>query len=108
MRPCNIDPEISSGRIKDLAALKELTGQIPIFVEAKGKDGYEVRLHTKHLFSANEYPSIEDDTDAHYRREVIISFPYTYELIAQEQQQNLNDKLEEATKLEESERQIPI
>jgi P4 family phage/plasmid primase-like protien len=94
----NVDPELSSGRIKDLAALKELTGQIPIFVEAKGKDGYEVRLHTKHFFSANEYPSIEDDTDAHHRREIIISFPYTYELIAQEQQQSLNDKSEEVRK----------
>jgi P4 family phage/plasmid primase-like protien len=94
----NIDPELSSGRIKDLAALKELTGQIPIFVEAKGKDGYEERLHTKHFFSANEYPSIEDDTDAHHRREIIISFPYTYELIAQEQQLSLNDKSEEVRK----------
>jgi P4 family phage/plasmid primase-like protien len=94
----NIDPEMSCGRIKDLAALKELTGQIPIFVEAKGKDGYEVRLHTKHFLSANEYPSIDDDTDAHYRREIIISFPYTYELIAQEQQQSLNDKSEEVRK----------
>lgn len=94
----NIDPEMSSGRIKDLAALKELTGQIPIFVEAKGKDGYEVKLHTKHFLSANEYPSIDDDTDAHYRREIIISFPYTYELIAHEQQKSWNGKLEEIRK----------
>jgi putative DNA primase/helicase len=81
----NIDPELSSGRIKDLAVLKELTGQIPIFVEAKGKDGYEVVLHVKNLFSANELPPIEDDTDAHYRREVLISFPYKFELLAKEQ-----------------------
>jgi P4 family phage/plasmid primase-like protien len=94
----NIDPELSSGRIKDLAALKELTGQIPIFVEAKGKDGYEARLHTKHFLSANEYPSIDDDTDAHHRREIITSFPYTYELIAQEQQKSWNGKLEEVRK----------
>jgi putative DNA primase/helicase len=81
----NIDPELSSGRIKDLAVLKELTGQIPIFVEAKGKDGFEVVLHVKNFFSANELPPIEDDTDAHYRREVIISFPYKFELILNDQ-----------------------
>jgi len=87
----NIDPEISSGRIKDLAAVKELTGQIPIFVEAKGKDGYEVKLHAKHFFNANQLPPIEDDTDGHYRREIIISFPYSYEVVAQEQQGDGND-----------------
>jgi P4 family phage/plasmid primase-like protien len=86
----NIDPEISSGRIKDLASLKELTGQIPIFVEAKCRDGYEVKLHTKHFFNANQLPSIEDDTDAHYRREIIISFPHRYEMIAQQQQDDDN------------------
>jgi P4 family phage/plasmid primase-like protien len=94
----NIDPELSSGRIKDLAALKELTGQIPIFVEKKGKDGYDVILHAKHFFNANQLPPIEDDTDGHYRREIIISFPYRYEVVAQEQQRSLNGKMEEVRK----------
>jgi putative DNA primase/helicase len=73
-----------------IAALKELTGQIPIFVESKGKDGYETILHVKNFFSANELPPIEDDTDAHYRREVIISFPYKFELISKEQDRTVS------------------
>jgi P4 family phage/plasmid primase-like protien len=94
----NIDPEITSGRIQDLAVLKELTGQIPIFVESKGKDGHEVNLHAKPFFSANELPPIEDVTNARYRREIIISFPYTYELIPKEQQQDLNCESDEVRK----------
>jgi P4 family phage/plasmid primase-like protien len=94
----NIDPEITSGRIQDLAVLKELTGQIPIFVESKGKDGHEVNLHAKPFFSANELPPIEDVTNARYRREIIISFPNTYELIPKEQQQGLNFESDEVRK----------
>jgi putative DNA primase/helicase len=58
-----------------MSILKELTGSQPIRVEPKYKDAYTTRLWAKHFFSTNEMPEMKDYSDAHYRREVIISFP---------------------------------
>jgi len=71
----NIDMEMSGGTIDDLSILKELTGQQPIRIEPKYMQAYTTRLWAKHWGSANEMPRIKDDSDAHFRRENIISFP---------------------------------
>jgi putative DNA primase/helicase len=71
----NIDMEMSRATIDDMSVLKELTGSQPIRVEPKYKDAYNTRLWAKMFFSTNEMPDMQDHTDAHYRREVIISFP---------------------------------
>ena len=36
-------------------------------------------LHPKLVFSANQIPSIDDDSDARFRRERLLSFPYQFE-----------------------------
>src|SRR5919112_1475927 len=71
----NIDMEMSRATIDGISVLKELTGSQPIRVEPKYLDAYTTRLWAKHFFSTNEMPEMKDYTDAHYRREVIISFP---------------------------------
>jgi P4 family phage/plasmid primase-like protien len=71
----NIDMEMSKATIEDMAVLKELTGSEPIRVEQKYRDAYFIEVWAKHFFSANEMPPIKDNTDAHFRREVVISFP---------------------------------
>jgi putative DNA primase/helicase len=71
----NIDMEMSRATIDDMSVLKELTGSQPIRVEPKYMEAYTTRLWAKHFFSTNEMPEMKDYTDAHYRREVIISFP---------------------------------
>ena len=71
----NIDMEMSQASIEDMSVLKELTGSEPIRVEPKYMPAYNTRLWAKHFFSTNEMPQMNDKTDAHYRREVIISFP---------------------------------
>jgi P4 family phage/plasmid primase-like protien len=75
----NIDTELSSSIIKDMSILKKLTGQQPIAVERKNVQPDDTILHAKLFFNANAIPLTIDYTDAHYRREIIISFPNQFE-----------------------------
>jgi len=75
----NIDTELSTGIILDISTLKRLTGKHPVRIQRKNKDAYDVLLHAKLFFSANKIPLILDDSDARFRREIYLSFPYQYE-----------------------------
>jgi len=75
----NIDTELSTDIITDISILKKLTGKQPIRIERKNKDAYDTLLHAKLFFSANKIPLILDDSDARFRREIYLSFPYQYE-----------------------------
>ena len=75
----NIDTELSSVTIKDMSILKKLTGKQPIRIERKGKDAYEVILHAKQIFNANQMPNNPDNSDARHRREIPLSFPFQFE-----------------------------
>jgi len=75
----NIDTELPQGSLKDISTLKKLTGKQRISIEKKGIDIYDTLLYAKFIFCANTIPSISDNSDARFRRQVIISFPYQYE-----------------------------
>jgi putative DNA primase/helicase len=75
----NIDTELSTEIITDISTLKKLTGKQPIRIERKNKDAYDVLLHAKLFFSANKTPLIQDDSDARFRREIYLTFPYQFE-----------------------------
>jgi putative DNA primase/helicase len=75
----NIDTELSSATIQDSAILKKLTGRQPIRIERKNQRAYDTILHAKLFFSANKIPQTADDSDAYYRRNVVISFPNKFE-----------------------------
>ena len=36
-------------------------------------------LYAKQIFNANELPTTSDNSDAHYRREIIITFPRQFQ-----------------------------
>jgi putative DNA primase/helicase len=75
----NIDSELSSATIEDSAILKKLTGKQPIRIERKHQRAYDTILHAKLFFSANRIPQTTDDSDAYYRRNIVISFPNKFE-----------------------------
>jgi putative DNA primase/helicase len=75
----NIDTELSSATIQDAAILKKLTGRQPIRIERKHERAYDTILHAKLFFSANKIPQTDDDSDAYYRRNIVISFPNRFE-----------------------------
>lgn len=82
----NIDMEMSKATIHDMGVLKELTGQQPVRIEPKHLRAYSTRLWAKLFFSTNEMPEMMDFSDGHYRREVVISFPYQFEEVSTEQE----------------------
>jgi putative DNA primase/helicase len=74
----NVDTELSSSTINDMSILKKLTGNQPIRVQKKGQHAFEATLWAKQIFNANQLPVTSDHTDAHYRREIILSFPHQF------------------------------
>jgi P4 family phage/plasmid primase-like protien len=75
----NIDTELSTGIIIDISTLKRVTGKQQIRIQRKNRDAYDVLLHEKLFFSANKIPSILEDSDARFRREIYLPFPYKFE-----------------------------
>lgn len=77
----NVDTEISTAVIKDTSILKKITGgrKQPIRIERKNQRAYDTYLHAKLFFNANIIRESIDQTAAYYRREVLISFPSTFE-----------------------------
>ena len=74
----NIDSE--STIVDDISTLKKLTDNQLIRVQQKGQQAFQARLHAKPFFAANKLPTTADDTDARFRREIIIEFPKQFEL----------------------------
>ncbi|HKG88278.1 MAG TPA: phage/plasmid primase, P4 family, partial [Nitrososphaeraceae archaeon] len=87
----NIDSELSGATIYDTAILKKLTGRQPVRIQRKNQRAYDAILYAKLFFSANKIPVSTDDTDAYYRRNVIISFPNRFE--GNQEDPNLTAKL---------------
>jgi P4 family phage/plasmid primase-like protien len=75
----NIDTELSSTTIKDMSTIKKLTGKQPIRIQRKQQHAYDTVLHAKLIFNANQMPANPDNSDAHFRREIPLSFPFQFE-----------------------------
>ena len=77
---CNLDAELSSGKIEDTAILKKVTGRELIRVEQKNQKAFDARIYAKIWLSANTIPDSSDQTDAWFRRNVIIAFPNKFDI----------------------------
>lgn len=75
----------------DVAALKDITSKDKQQVERKGLQAYDVYLHAKMWSSVNDFPELDDDSDAMIRRVNIINFPYKFE--GADDDPHLGDKL---------------
>lgn len=71
----NIDADLSKEALKNTGTLKKLTGEDYIPAEKKFLPPFKFVNHAKLLFSANEIPKTEDETDAFFSRLIIINFP---------------------------------
>jgi putative DNA primase/helicase len=87
----NVDTELSSSIINDMSILKKLTGRQPLRIERKGQHAYDVPIWAKQFLNANELPLTSDNSDAHYRREIIIPFPKQFQ--GKNEDPNLLNKL---------------
>ena len=70
----NIFPDITSQDLENMGILKAIITGEKMEVEKKNVKGFNIRPYAVHLFSANLLPEVSEDTDAVYRRFVIINF----------------------------------
>ena len=71
----NIYADIPSAGLKYTGTFKMLVGQDLIGAEVKFGKHFTFENHAKLLFSANQIPETGDDTDAFFRRWIILNFP---------------------------------
>ena len=77
----NVDTELSNVGARDTSNLKKLTGgrKQPIRIERKNQHAHDSLLHAKLFFNTNKITTSIDQTDAYFRREILISFPNTFQ-----------------------------
>lgn len=74
-RVMNFYVDISGSSINELNAFKLIVSGDQITVENKNQPPFEFEPKAKHFFAANKTPEIKEDTDAVFRRFVLIEFP---------------------------------
>jgi len=75
----NIFGDISSKALQRTGRFKSLTGGDLVQAEKKFKDSFSYQPFAKLIFSCNQLPKSPDDTDAFYRRWLLIDFPNRFD-----------------------------
>ncbi len=75
----NIDTELTGTTIRNTSVLKKITGRQPIRIQRKNEKAYDALIHAKLFFSANHVPITYGESDAFFRRKVILGFPHRFE-----------------------------
>ncbi len=75
----NIFADLPSRALKETSIFKMLTGEDQIPAEKKFKDQFFFTNYAKMIFSANQVPKSPDDSDAFFRRWIMITFPNQFE-----------------------------
>lgn len=70
----NLFADLPRKGLSEASNFKVLTGGDAISAEKKFKDPFEFTNYSKMIFSANQIPRVDDDTDAFFRRWAIVSF----------------------------------
>lgn len=75
----NIASDISPDELKRTGAFKAFTGGDYVRAELKHQNAFKFLNYAKLTFSANRLPPTPDESDAFFRRWILISFPNTFE-----------------------------
>jgi P4 family phage/plasmid primase-like protien len=78
MKLANIYADLSQRALGSLGIFKLATGEDWVEAERKFGQPFRFRNYAKMLFSANKVPEIKEDTDAVYRRWLVIDFPNSF------------------------------
>ena len=73
----NIFADLSASAVEDSGYFKALVSSDDISVERKGKDPFKLHNTARMVFSTNEIPKSRDNSNAYFRRWVIVRFPKT-------------------------------
>jgi putative DNA primase/helicase len=76
----NLYPDLESKALYQTGIFKALTGEDQLTADKKFRDHFNFVNHAKMIFSANRVPeSSLDDSDAFYRRWIVINFPNKFQ-----------------------------
>jgi putative DNA primase/helicase len=75
----NLCADLSASALKTTGTFKTITGGDAVTVDKKFKDAFTFVNFAKLIYSANQIPIVEDDSDAFFRRWIIINFPNKFE-----------------------------
>ncbi|MFQ6077391.1 MAG: phage/plasmid primase, P4 family, partial [Candidatus Bathyarchaeia archaeon] len=75
----NLYADLSTSALKQTGIFKMVTGGDYLKGERKFQGAFSFKNHAKLFFSANQLPQVGDDTDAFFRRWIIINFPNKFE-----------------------------
>ncbi|WP_312025799.1 DNA primase family protein [Listeria booriae] len=89
----NIGDDISKEFIKDNSEFKKLTTGETVNVERKGRDPFDFNNYAKLIFSANEAPRINDNSDGLIRRLMLIPFNAKFSPTDEDYDPFISDKL---------------
>jgi putative DNA primase/helicase len=93
----NIFPDLPASGIRDAAVIKGLTGGDTMMAEHKFEKPFNLQNTAKLIFSANKAPRLSEDSDAIWRRLVIVDFPNQF--MAAKADSDLVNKLTTAEEL---------
>jgi len=71
--------ELSDTAMKSTGVFKALTGGDTIAAQRKFENRFNFVNYAKLIFSCNKLPATQDDSDAYFRRWIIINFPNKFE-----------------------------
>lgn len=74
----NIAADLPAEGLKDTGDFKKLTGEDKVTAERKHEDPFQFYNHATLINAANELPEVNDNTDAFFRRWIIITFPFKF------------------------------
>jgi P4 family phage/plasmid primase-like protien len=75
----NLCADISPKALKGTGTFKMATGEDALTTDKKFKDMFTFTNYAKLIFSANRIPQTNDDTNAFFRRWIIVNFPNHFE-----------------------------
>jgi len=75
----NVAADVPARKMVETGRFKMLTGGDTIEAEKKFKDGFSFRNYAKLAFSGNQVPETEDESDAYFRRILLVTFSRTFQ-----------------------------
>lgn len=75
----NCYPDLPSRALKQTGTFKMVTGNDPLEAEQKFKDAFPFQNHAKMVFSCNTLPETGDETEAFWRRWMLVPFSKKFE-----------------------------
>jgi P4 family phage/plasmid primase-like protien len=92
----NFYADLPERAVKDVGAFKVLTGEDTIVIERKFRDPIVWRPYTKHIFSANTPPHVENADVAFWKRWLVIEFVGEFKEKVKDFEKTLADEIPNA------------